>query len=552
VQQQRPPGGEGPNDGDPTPQAPGQAGPSLPASEQAPPASEEPNQAASGQAAFGQAASGQAAFGQAAFGQPTLDQTALERRSENVRLRRSATLLLMTLVAPGSAQLVAGNKRVGRIALRISIGLLALAVVLGLAGLVHRPWLLTLGTDTNLLLVARVALLLLAVAWIVLLTDAWRLGDPLRLRRQHRMAMVGMNTALCMVTGGALLFSAHLVAVQRDFITSVFTSADASDPHEGRYNVMLLGGDSGADRWGLRPDSISVASIDEDTGRTVIFSLPRNMQNVPFPEGSVMAEQFPDGFDCEDCYLNGVYTWALDHEELWPRRVDDVGLAATTEAVEGITGLDVNYYAMVNLAGFTDLVDAVGGVEIDVEKAIPIGGIGAPIDGYIDPGLQRLDGFEALWYARSRVEDDDYARMGRQKCVMNAMLQQLSPTTVVLKVQDIASAGKRLLETDIPASELDTFIDLALKAKSQPVSSVSFVPPRIQTSDPDYDLVRTMVDDALAKANGTYVRETTAADSTDGSSTAGDSTDGDSTDGPRRERRGPAARNHTDDLASTC
>ena len=457
--------------------------------------------------------------------------SALERRSDTVRLRRSLSLMLMTLLAPGSAQLVAGSKSVGRIVMRVWLALVLAVLVLAVAGLVDRRWVLDLATDPTVLLLARFLLVGLAVAWIALLTDAWRLGDPLRLRRQHRLALVGVNTALCLVTGGGLLFSSHLVAVQRDFITAVFSDAPASDPHEGRYNVLLLGGDSGQDRWGLRPDSINVASIDEHTGRTVLLSLPRNLQKVPFAEGSVMAGQFPEGFDCGGCYLNGVYTWALDHQELWPASVEDVGVQATTEAVEGITGLDVSYYAIVNLAGFSDLVDAVGGVQIDVEKPIPIGGIGSDIQGYIEAGPQRLDGFHALWYSRSRVEDDDYARMGRQKCMLTAMLQQLSPSTVVLRMQDIATAGKRLMVTDIPTSDLDTFIDLALRARSQPVSSVSFVPPRIETSDPDFALVREMVDVALAKADGTYEPPEAS--------------------GPRKPR-GVAARHTSDDLVRTC
>jgi anionic cell wall polymer biosynthesis LytR-Cps2A-Psr (LCP) family protein len=120
----------------------------------------------------------------------------------------------------------------------------------------------------------------------------------------------------------------------------------------------------------------------------------------------------------------------------------------------------------------------VGGVEIDVETRITMGAIGKEVEGYIEPGLQRLDGFQALWYARSRVDADDYARMARQKCVMTAMLHQLSPSNVVLKVQDIASAGKRLLSTDIPASELDTFIELALKGTVQGPSRASPSCPR--------------------------------------------------------------------------
>jgi LCP family protein required for cell wall assembly len=462
--------------------------------------------------------------------------------SDQVAFRRSITLLVMTVIVPGWAQLVAGNKRVGRVAVGVWAALCALLVLALLVAVVRHEWLISLFTHPGLLRVAWVLLIALAVAWIALLSDAWRLGDPLRLARPHRRVMVGMNTCLCLLTGGALLFSAHLVAVQRDFIISVFSAEAVSDPHDGRYNVLLLGGDSGAGRWGLRPDSINVASIDEETGRTVLFSLPRNMQNIPFPEGSVMAQQFPSGFDCDECYLNSVYTWALGQAELFDMSPQAAGIEATTQAVEGATGLQVNYYALVNLAGFTDLVDAVGGVQIDVPKQIPIGGIGSEVTDHIEPGVQRLDGFQTQWFARSRVDDDDYARMARQKCVLNAMLQQLSPQTVVLKVQAIAEAGKELVRSDIPASELDTFIGLALKAKSLPLASVSFVPPKIQTYDPDYELVHDMVDEALVRSREAT---TTALADDDGQR-----------QGTRRAKRAGVDRqeraNRSQDLSSVC
>ena len=80
--------------------------------------------------------------------------------------------------------------------------------------------------------------------------------------------------------------------------------------------------------------------------------------------------------------------------------------------------------------------------------------------------------------------------MARQKCVMNAMLQQLDPKKVLTNFGDIAKAGKQIISTSIPASELDTFINLSLKTKNLPVSSVSFVPPAINTGDPDWDKIR--------------------------------------------------------------
>ena len=158
---------------------------------------------------------------------------------------------------------------------------------------------------------------------------------------------------------------------------------------------------------------------------------------------------------------------------------------------------------MVNLQGFRSLVQAVGGLELNVRDRIPIGGVGGPVTGYIEPGVQRLNGFETLWFARSRESADDYSRMARQKCVMNAMLQQLSPSTVVTKFEAIASASEELISTNLPASELGTFAELAMKARSQPVGSVSFVPPAIDTSDPDIDKIHRMVQKAVDRSEGT-------------------------------------------------
>jgi LCP family protein required for cell wall assembly len=423
---------------------------------------------------------------------PPVSSPGLEDRLARLRFRRAVTLLLMTLLIPGSAQLAAGRKQVGRLALRVwLVGLGILAVVV-LAGLIRPGFVLWLLSNTVMLGLIRAVLLVAAVGWAALFVDAWRLGQPLELRQKQRLAMVGINGVLCMSVAGSLLFASHVVGVQRDFITAMFGDGLVTDSTQGRYNVLLLGGDSGADRWGMRPDSLTVASIDEETGHTILFGLPRNMQNFPFPEGSVMAEQFPNGYDCDECYLNSLGTFAVDNPELFTK-YDDPGVEATIEGVEGITGLDVNYYAMVNLKGFRTLVDALGGVTLTVRDRIPIGGVGAPVTGYIEPGRQRLDGFETLWFARSREGADDYSRMARQKCLMNAMLDQLSPQVVVSKFGRIAEASQKVISTNLPASELDRFVALALKAKSQPVSTVSFVPPMVDTAAPDIELIHARV-----------------------------------------------------------
>lgn len=441
---------------------------------------------------------------------PTTRESAADRAAR-VRFRRALALMAMTLLVPGSAQLAAGNRRVGRVAMRTWLVLLVLGAAALVASYVHHEFAFWLVSDTTMLQVLRLALMGAAVGWALLLMDAWRLGQPLTLALPHRRAVVGVNGLLCLAVASSLLFGAHLVGIQRDFIQTMFGSGEASDATDGRYNVLLLGGDSGIDRSGLRPDSITIASIDAESGRTVLISLPRNMQNFPFAKGSVMREQFPDGFQCDGCMLNGVHTWAMDNPELFGRSKNP-GVEATISAVEGITGMSINYWAMVNLKGFRDLVDAVGGVTLNVRDRIPIGGLGSDVYDHIEPGRQKLTGFQTQWYARAREGSDDYSRMARQKCVMAAMLDQLDPTVVLRNFQKIARASSAVLSTSIPSGEVDRFISLALKAKGQQVSTLSVVPPAFDTYQPDVRQIRRKVAEAIATAEGQATQQPSAED----------------------------------------
>jgi LCP family protein required for cell wall assembly len=428
----------------------------------------------------------------------------LRNLREPVRLRRALTLLLMTLVLPGSAQIVAGSRKTGRWVWRVVAGLIAIVIFFVVLGLIWRSGTINILARPGTLRIVQVLLILLAVGWAALFVDAYRLGQPLTLERNHRLMTSIMDGVLIFVVVGALIYASVIVNTQRDFVASVFGNGQKSKADKGRYNVLLMGGDSGADRIGTRPDSMTVASIDADTGRTVLIGLPRNLSKVPFPAGTAMAKQFPEGFKWKncgaECLLNAVYTYAADHKNLFPGDANP-GETATMQAVEAVTGLKLNYYVLIDLAGFRDLLNAVGGITLDIGKRVPIGGGSSPIKGYIEAGKnQHLDGYHALWFARSRAESSDYERMARQKCVMSAMLNQLSPQTVLTKFQGIASASKQVVKTNIPAGELGTFTDLALDAKKLPVSSFSAVPPLIHTGDPDFALIRTKVAETIAKS----------------------------------------------------
>lgn len=421
--------------------------------------------------------------------------------SPAMRTRRGITLLLMTLFVPGSAQVTAGNRRWGRVGLRIWFGVLILGAALLVTYFFDRAFVIGLFARPTFLLLLIGALIVLALLWAALFVDAWRLGAP-KLQTAGARRGIAVLTALLVVgTAGPMLFAAKQATAGRALVSKVFGGNHKSSVVAGRYNVLLLGGDAGKDRLGLRPDSMTLVSIDADSGRTVMFSFPRNMQNVPFPASSPMHRVFPNGYNCGDsCLLNAVYTYASTHKGLYPKSVKNPGAQATMDAVAAITGLKVNYYALIDLKGFQRLINAVGGVTIKVKTKVPIGGETTPISGYIRPGTRHLSGYQALWYARSRTGSSDYERMARQRCVMTAMLQQMSPQKLLLKFQGIASASGQVVSTSIPDSEVGTFVDLALKAKSQKVSSIQFVPPLIVPKHPDFTQVRAMVTQAIAAA----------------------------------------------------
>jgi LCP family protein required for cell wall assembly len=480
-------------------------------------------------------------------GLSTLSATPLAERAAQVRFRRALSLMAMTLVAPGTAQLVAGNRRIGLVAFRTYLTILALTLLTVVLLAFDHGAALRMATNTKLLFWLNLALIAAAIGWAALFFDAWRIGQPLSYSMGHRRLAIGVNGVLALGVAGVLLFSAHIVAVQRDLMLAMFGDGQASDSHHGRYNVLLMGGDSGAGRWGLRTDSMTVASIDEDTGKTVLVGLPRNMADFPFRKGSVMDEQFPDGFDCDGCMLNGVSTWAQDNTELFPDSKDP-GIDATIMAIEGITGLQINYWAMVNLEGFKNLVDAVGGVTLNVRQPIPIGLPGDKVTGTVEAGNRKLDGFETLWYARAREGSDDYSRMARQKCVMTAMLQQVSPASALRNFEGIAEATADMVKTNVPASEVDRFLELALKAKNQKVASISLVPPMIVTAHPDIKLVKRKIAEAIDRSEGDAPAPKKRAKATSDTEPDTDTVTG----GSVGSLKNGYAANQADDVAASC
>jgi len=464
--------------------------------------------------------------------------------SPRIRFRRALALSAMTIVLPGLAQLLMGRKWLGRIVLALWLLTVATLVAAVFVSVYRRSQAISFLTDAGNLGAIRIGIVVVAALWLLLFVDAWRLGVRGRLRRHHLALVTVFNTGVTIAAVAAVFFAAQLVNAQREVVKHVFTATKTSAPQQGRYNVLLMGSDSGKGRFSLRPDSMTVLSVDRATGKSALISLPRNLQNVPFPEDSPMRQLYPYGFNCEECLLNAVYTFASGRPDLYPDS-DDPGMDATIEAIEGVTGLKINYHILINMSGFDKLVDAVGGVEINVKDRVAIDGVGRPISGWIEPGVQLLDGRETLWFARSRTGTNDFTRMGRQKCVMNAMLQQLSPQKVLFNAEKLSASSKEMLETDIPASELDLFIELALKTRGTKIVTTSFVPPLINTGNPDFAKIRELVAETIAK--------TETADEAPGQGSAEPGpTESTSTYGLSESAARAQAANATDDLAAVC
>jgi len=418
--------------------------------------------------------------------------------------RRAWWLVGLNLLVPGSAQVLAGNRRLGRFGLGATLVLWTLVVLGVLAAVFLRPVVYVISTNVIALTAVQILAVFYAVLWLVLTIDALRLVRIIRIEPSARALVAALAIIGMVAVSGTAAYGAMIASSTRGLLLDTFAGGQMADPIDGRYNILLLGGDAGPDRMGLRPDSISVVSVDAATGAVSMIGVPRNQEFVPFVADSPLYGPFPNGYDCgDDCLISYLYTYAEEHPELYPDAVANdstPGIEATRDAVEGVLGLTMQYYVLIDMQGFIDLIDALGGIDITSQARYPIGGDidanGQPINvgAWIEPGPQHMDGNRALWYARSRHGFDDFDRMRRQREVQDAMLTQLNPQNVLLRFQDIARAGAQVVRTDIPSGMLGGFVSLAEKAKEQPVASLNITPENgYLPGNPDYAFIQSSV-----------------------------------------------------------
>lgn len=247
------------------------------------------------------------------------------------------------------------------------------------------------------------------------------------------------------------------------------TTTTAPPPPWGDHlTVLLLGSDGGAGRTGIRTDAMLIMDITTATGDLALFSLPRNLRAFPFAEVPAFTG-----------ILNEVYQQGQASPGSFPGR--DPGAAAIVSVAEQITGLDIDYFAMLDFYAFVSVVDAMGGVTVAVPHQILYPEYrledGSFISITIEPGVRELNGDEALAFVRSRKTGSDYGRMERQRCLISALISQSDISSLLLSLPSLISTFEERVTTDIPLQALPEMLKIVEDIRVKEAAVVTFGPP---------------------------------------------------------------------------
>jgi len=261
-------------------------------------------------------------------------------------------------------------------------------------------------------------------------------------------------------------------------------TAAAGDPTlppwdgKGRLNVLLIGSDRRPGEGSYNTDTLIVASVDPASGQVAMFSLPRDTTGIPLagPARSFFGTTW-------NRKINALFQQARARPDLFPGGKLS-GYQALKDTLGGLYGLQIQYFVEVDFGGFTQVVDALGGVTVNVQ--LPVvddyypGDKGA-LRVYIPTGVQHMTGAEALIYARSRHGSDDFDRAARQQRVILSLRQQADFATLLQRLPELVQSTKKAVKTDFPVAKLPQLIELASRIDIGNVRSYVFTPPRYGT-----------------------------------------------------------------------
>jgi LCP family protein required for cell wall assembly len=433
---------------------------------------------------------------------------------------------VLGVLLPGTAYLVARRIKLGSVVTLLSLGLYGATAYIGLR---KRDAVITWALDPSLLLWMIAGLAVIALAWILVLVTSYKMLRPLTAGPAARTLGALVVGVLCFAMTVGTATGAQTLMAQRELVTKVFGESKSPTrptivPAKNlwdqlpRLNVLLLGADDAADRDGVRTDSVMVASIDTKTGNTSLISLTRNFMRMPFPADSPLHKIYPTGFwdpngekEQPEFYLDAMYR---NIPKLHPGILgpsDNEGADVLKQSVGAALGLQIHYYLQVNLAGFAKLVDALGGITVNINYPVPVGGNDdkkIPPSRYLQPGPNvPLKGGDALWFARGRygLATADLARQARQRCTVKAIVERATPQNVLANYQEIAHAGEQLIRTDIPGNLLKPLVDVGQRVKNAKITNVDLDKKKNFPNgrNPNYAAMRAIVAQAINPVRST-------------------------------------------------
>ena len=445
-----------------------------------------------------------------------------QRRDVRSESRRSIGLTALAII-PGAGLTRTRYRLFGMVLLSLFVlGLVALALLVLAKGALSTV--LSLAVSPDLLLAVAGLSAVGGLVWIFSIILTHRGSEPPDADQNSRLGLRLFTALICLLVAVPTVEVIRYAAIQRSVVGTLFAGSQAprakgtaapnktaDDPWKGiaRVNMLLIGSDAGSDRTGTRTDSMIVASIEPNSGNTVLISIPRNLERVPFSPSNPLRALYPDGYYCPgaapgaECLINAVWKLAEDNRALF-KNDKNPGLTALRDAIQEVTGLKMDYSTVIDLDGFSKLVDAMGGVMVDVKERLPIGG---EVDargrlrgetGWVEKGYQRLNGFHALWYARSRVLSDDFSRMRRQRCLVGIIVNQVNPVMMLGKYPALAQVAQDNITTDLAANELPAWVNLVQRIQKANIASLTFTADNINTANPDFARMRQLVEGAIA------------------------------------------------------
>ncbi|MDP2691593.1 MAG: LCP family protein [bacterium] len=220
-----------------------------------------------------------------------------------------------------------------------------------------------------------------------------------------------------------------------------FFSTELKRDEKDHTNILILGNGGGDHDGADLTDTIIVASLDNEKKSLSMLSIPRDLW-VDIP-----------GYGSSR--INKIF------ENLKAEYNEEEALDILKETIENITNVSIPYYAKIDFAGFEEIIDTLGGIDIEVEKSIYDTAYPTPEGGYeifeLDAGLQHLDGETALKYARSRHSTSDFDRAARQHKIMSAIKQKVQESNLIsspLKVKKLFENFSDHLATNMLISEM--------------------------------------------------------------------------------------------------